>query len=499
MISINLPSSAACFAIWEKHKPMKLMGKAALMLVVILVGCSGAGEAPVPTQDVGAVVETAVARALPTATPTPTPIIEATIEAGMAATMRAIPPTRVATPSSVPMATSTPMPVPAPIPPVTAPTPVPTLTPVPTPTSTPIPTPTPIPTSLATPTPVPPSHILGPPILIWDFPQEMSCFSPCGETRRPISLGQYLADLSIETTFINPTQTSRFEYGILVRGIVAVWVSSEGLWKANGRIWDGTRYSVASVPIERGQLNGPFITDRGGENHLRVTTEDDEGCLFVNGEFVSCFDISGYPIEDEVHLASKRADVHSKGLVVRPILTANYTPTPPNHILGQPILVQDSVEKIFCFSPCGENQEQIALGQFLADLSVEVTFINPTQTSRFQYGLLVRDEIRIKVYSNGLWQTEGRIFMEEGENGYYSWLPIRAGYLGDSFDTEPGGENLLRVTTKDDEGCLFINGEFASCFDISGYGDADVDEVLLLSLHADTYYRRMIVRPILPP
>ena len=276
-----------------------------------------------------------------------------------------------------------------------------------------------------------------------------------------------------------------------------MWITSDGFWKVNGRIWDGTYYSSGSVPIKEGRLEGAFNTARRGENHVRITTEGDDGCLFVNEEFVSCFDIQGYPIADEFQLASKRADVQSKELIVRPILTANHTPTPPSHRLGPSILAEDSVEELFCFSTCGENQKPIGLGQYLADLSFEVTFVNATQTSRFEYALFVRDLVKIKVISRGMWRAEGRIFVEDERGRYSTWLPIRAGYLDGSLNTEPGGENHLRVTAEDDEGCLFINGDFVSCFDISGYDDTD--RVELSSNYGDVWYRGLVVRSILPP
>ncbi len=103
----------------------------AIALLVAFVACSGTVEAPPPTRDVDATVQTAVAQALPTLTPTAMPDIDATIEAGMAATMAAIPPT------PVPQETSTSVPTPIPVP-----TPLPTSTPTPRPTAITSPTPT---------------------------------------------------------------------------------------------------------------------------------------------------------------------------------------------------------------------------------------------------------------------------------------------------------------------------------------------------------------------
>ena len=86
-------------------------------------------ETPVPTQDVNAAVQTAVAEALWTAPQTPTPVIDATIQPGIKATI-----------------TPQPAPTPMPVPPATSlPTAIslPTATPLPPPTPIPFPSPTP--------------------------------------------------------------------------------------------------------------------------------------------------------------------------------------------------------------------------------------------------------------------------------------------------------------------------------------------------------------------
>ena len=278
---------------------MRFIGMAAMVLIVVLVGCSGTEEVPSPTPGVGSAVETAVVQTLPTAAPTATPDIDATIEARMAATMAAIPPT--------------PIPAPTPVPP----------TPTPAPTPTPMPTPTPTP---------PPRHNLGPPIFTQDSVEELFCFSPCGENWDLIPLGQYIADLSVEATFINPTQTNHFEYGILVRDLIGIKVFSQGRWNVNGwtrEIREDGGSLLTRVPIRGGRLSGRLDSSRGGENLLRVTIEGDEGCFFLNEEFVSCFDISGYTVADKIEMASSRADTYYKGVVVRPILPVGApTPTP---------------------------------------------------------------------------------------------------------------------------------------------------------------------------
>ena len=123
-----------------------------LAIGIVLAACASDASTPPPTQDVDAVVRTAVAESLPTAPPTPAPDIDATVQAGVQATVAAQP---------------TPPPVPAPTP-MPTPTPAPTPTPVPTPTPTPVPlpSPTPEPTATSTPVPTPSLEDVTPPELI---------------------------------------------------------------------------------------------------------------------------------------------------------------------------------------------------------------------------------------------------------------------------------------------------------------------------------------------
>ena len=194
-----------------------------------------------------------------------------------------------------------------------------------------------------------------------------------------------LADLSIEAIFVNPTQASRFEYGFSIRDEIDIMVDDLPSWRVVG--WtpkvdkDGS-IIVTRVPIKGGWLDGPFNTDRGGENHLRLTTLDDEGCLFVNDEFVSCFDISGYKITDEVRVASKYADVYYEGVVVRPILapgattvptpTSSPTPTPrpaPINLTNNPF--EDKYP--ICWSPDGRHIAFVSL----RDANYEIYTMKP--------------------------------------------------------------------------------------------------------------------------
>ena len=111
-----------------------------VLFVAIVLACTPS-PTPEPTQDIGAIMQTAIVEARPTPTPSPTPDVDATVEAVIAATLTAMPtPTPSPTITPTPLPTATPTPTPSP-----TPTPRPTATPRPTRTPTPIPTPTPTP------------------------------------------------------------------------------------------------------------------------------------------------------------------------------------------------------------------------------------------------------------------------------------------------------------------------------------------------------------------
>ena len=84
---------------------------------IVLAACVPLMETPVPTRDVNAAVQTAVAEALRTAPQTPTPVIDATIQPGIQATITPQPaPTPMPVPPATPLPTAISLPIATPIP-----------------------------------------------------------------------------------------------------------------------------------------------------------------------------------------------------------------------------------------------------------------------------------------------------------------------------------------------------------------------------------------------
>lgn len=153
------------------------------------------------------------------------------------------------------------------------------------------------------------------------------CFSPCGRIEQGTL--DSLVDLTAEATFINPTQTNWFEYGFHIRNSIDINVTSERFWRVT--FWsreyrgEGVIHRTAA-PIDGGRLTGPFDTSPGGENHLRITAEGNRGCLYVNGEFISCFDLPEPAVAGDVLVYSEIGDVWVKDRKIEPASGATTSP-----------------------------------------------------------------------------------------------------------------------------------------------------------------------------
>ena len=133
-----------------------------------------------------------------------------------------------------------------------------------------------------------------------------------------------MADLAAEATFTNPTDTSQFEYGFVIRerdGIdrIAIFVASDGDWEVV--VWARTEYRNGSTVYEAasqdwGSLDVPLDTSDRGENHVRITAMGERVCLFVNGEDAACVDLPDFTMAGEVSISSGYGSVSYRGFKV---------------------------------------------------------------------------------------------------------------------------------------------------------------------------------------
>ena len=122
----------------------------------------------------------------------------------------------------------------------------------------------------------------------------------------------------------------------------------------------------------------------------------------------------------------------------------------------------DRVESYLdCFSDCAQAYQIISFLE-LADLSAEVTFINPVDGNRFEYGFSIRGSIQIWVASDRTWTVD---VLQLG-----SWTKISS-TSGDlaadvPLDTSREGENYLYLIAEGEQGCLYVNSVEAACFQL---------------------------------
>ena len=156
-----------------------------------------------------------------------------------------------------------------------------------------------------------------------------------------------------------------------------------------------------------------------------------------------------------------------------------------------------------CFLPeCSAIDSPIGVSFY--NFSVEVTFVNPTLTERFEYGYTiagsfqggVSDYIAIRVTNSRTWRayiskvTDGSVQVQ-----FDQWrIEIGGGDISVPFDTMVGGSNVLKLIILGDEGCLHANGNLISCFDISGR--ASTEHIFISSEGGDARYYGLVARKI---
>ena len=483
------------------------------LVVVLFVACNGADDSSTP--DIEATVRAAVQTALPTPTPTPTADLPATIAAGVQATLAAIPTatlTPTSTPTPVPTPTSTPVPTPTPTPtPLPTPTPVPTPTPTPTPVSTPTPTPTPVPTPTPTVTPQPTATAVPAPDL-----------ATIVERARP-AVVRIITNIASGSGVIIDAGAVAGSALILTNFHVVEGSSSISITVGDSVTYDGTVLGVdplRDLAIVQVCCSGSFqILPLGDASAVRVGDTvlaigyplGFPGSATVTSGIVSTVRVNGAADRLEIQtdapinpgssggplittdgevvaintavIRSTNTGVNVEGFgfaisevtisAVLPALktaspAATPTPTPaPSASTGfGPVdgTMPHDAEDGFI--------EVHASGVTLADTHVAARFQNPysTQEGSWDYGFIIRrsglNEFHaIYIRSDQSWShtvrsgtTESRMLLRNAQSPH--------------INASLGGSNHLRVIALGDDGWLFINDEFVSTLDLSGWREA---------------------------
>ena len=156
------------------------------------------------------------------------------------------------------------------------------------------------------------------------------CFELC--RGRSNSHGFSFADFAVEATFVNPTRGDQFEYGFTIKdvpqsGVLAyteIRVTNNRTWRVYIR-----KVVTASAPVNidrraieigGGEITGAFDTSAGGSNRIETVVVGDEGCLYVNGSLISCFDVSERGLTEDILITSDYGDVWYNGFTAREAL-----------------------------------------------------------------------------------------------------------------------------------------------------------------------------------
>lgn len=160
----------------------------------------------------------------------------------------------------------------------------------------------------------------------------LDCVQECRQTGAVWK--ETYADLSTSVTFINPTQRDDFEYGFEIktyltafgdftsRDSISVIVDSEKSWMATDWVsrplGDGYHHLTPEL-IDSGRLPSTFDVQKQGRNHLHLTAIDDEACLFVNHQSVSCFALPGHGAEWYASVIAGVGDTRYENWTVEPV------------------------------------------------------------------------------------------------------------------------------------------------------------------------------------
>ena len=476
---------------------MRVLGVVAIILALVIGACSGSGEAPTPTTDVGAEVRTAVAEALPTATPSPTPDIDATVEARMAETLAAVPPTPIPAPTPVPTATFIPAP--------TA-----TLTPVPTATPTPVPTATPTPVPTATPTPLPTARPRSEPISVMVRRARPAVvrissgtgigtgviFDTQGRTGYVVTNEHVVEGQSRVSVTVNDSTTySGTVLGVdAVRDLAVVSIccgdftalefgDADGLeagdevvnigyalgFSGEATVTKGivsalrydSRYQAyviqSDAVINPGNSGGPMLSAAGqilGINTFKY--EETESGRPTEG---LGFAISAVTVQQRIPILRAGTAIPTATPAPRP------TPTP-------------SPGAGYDFEPMNGGLRHDPSDGFIkteyanvsiSDMVVEATFVNPysASTNSWSYGFFLRDDrsivsdssfLEFVVSSNRRWEVLAR-----SDNASER---VRSGTVS-NLNTGSGGRNHLMVVAIGARGWIFVNGDYVASVDFS--------------------------------
>ena len=275
--------------------------------------------------------------------------------------------------------------------------------------------------------------------------------------------GVSMSDAAVSATFVNPYSTSNgpWDYGFLIRNnsgqaFLRVLVRSTGRWEV--RMGTGT----SSQDRMEGAL--PTFNPRAGQrNSIVFFAAGNRGVMFVNGQFVSLFDLSRVPRTGDISVITgvfSGSEVRGASTRYESFqaiqLEKRYGPTSAT--------LQGEANRV----------TEYRTGLRARDLIIEADFVNP-RGSNWDYGFVIRNPGYDQLDIVGV-NDEGRWFHMARSPGSGRYVDAGGGSLsheGVSFRAR----NHVMLLAFGDAGLFLVNGKLVaklSLFHNQGSGNVVV-------------------------
>ena len=265
--------------------------------------------------------------------------------------------------------------------------------------------------------------------------------------------GVSMLDVAVSGTFVNPYAASRgsWDYGFVIRsqggrGSLRVLVSSSGRWEVTAE--------AGSSRLDKKQGTLPeFHPGSGQRNTLVFFAVGTRGLFFVNGAFVSLFDLSR---------VSDPGDIS----VITGALSGNEVSGASTRYENFQAL---QFEKVFGPSDGRLQGESGRITEFRTglstrDLVIEADFVNPSG-SNWDYGFVFRNPAYNQLEVVGLTDEGGWFHTTRTarSGGYVDRAEGKLSDAGASF----GARNHLMLVSVGDAGLFVVNGKLVGRLDLS--------------------------------
>ena len=283
------------------------------------------------------------------------------------------------------------------------------------------------------------------------------------------SAGVSMSDAAVFATFVNPysANAASFDYGFLIRSRSG-GASVRALVESSGR-WEVTVAASSSNRETRQGTLPTFHSGAGQRNSIVFFVAGGRGVMFVNGQFISRFDLSRVPQAGDIS-------------VITGAFAGNEAAGAATGYEGfQAILLEKR------YGPAGATLQgepngvtEYRTGVRSGNLIVEADFFNPSG-SDWDYGFVFRNPAydhleMVGVTDEGRWFHRGR---SPGSGGYVS--------LGDGDISDAGAafgdRNHLMLLAFSQAGFLLINGRLVAKLNLA-HNTADGNVLVLANFFA---------------